>query len=149
MKTLIKIAALAIIGVLIYNYFLGTPEEKATSEKVFTQVKEVGKSIGDLVKNERQKFREGKYDQAFEKLENAYDKLKGQVDAQSDEQRKLEELERQKEDLKEKKIAVEEELKKDSPDEEVIRNSPDFDEELKQLADETSKLLEQILKKKE
>ena len=56
MKTLLKIAAFLIIAVLVYNYFAGTPSEKAQSEKIFNEVKDLGSSVADLVKDEHKKF---------------------------------------------------------------------------------------------
>lgn len=148
MRSLIKIALLIIVGVLVYNYFLGSEEEKATSEKVFRQVKDVGKSIGELIKNERQKFKDGKYDEAFDKLGEAYEKLKGKVNEGDQEDREmLKKLEKQKEDLEMEKKQIEDELKKENPDEEVIRRSPSFEEELRQLMDETGNLLDRVMKK--
>lgn len=149
MRSLIKLALLIIAGVLVYNYFLGSEEEKATSEKVFRQVKEVGKSIGELIKNERQKFRNGKYDEAFDKLGDAYEKLKGKVDSNDNREDKelLEKLEKQKEALQKEKQEIEKELDKEDPDEEVVKRSPAFEDELQDLVDETSKLLDRVMKR--
>ena len=150
MRSLIKLALLIIVGVLVYNYFLGNEDEKATSEKVFRQVKEVGKSIGDLIKNEREKFRDGKYDEAFDKLGDAYEKLKGKVDEKDTQEEKelLDKLEKQKEALEKEKQQLEDELNKDNPDEDIIKKkSPTFEKELQDLVDETSKLLDKVLKK--
>lgn len=69
---LIKIAVFAVIGILGYNYFFGTSEEKAQSGKVFGQVKEVAVSVGELAKSEKVKYDAGKYDTALEKLAGAY-----------------------------------------------------------------------------
>ncbi|MCB0664489.1 MAG: hypothetical protein KDC80_01645 [Saprospiraceae bacterium] len=149
MRTLIKLALLIIVGVLVYNYFLGTEQEKATSEKVFRQVKEVGRSIGDLIKNEREKFKDGKYDEAFDKLGEAYEKLKGKVDDGDNREEKemLEKLEKQKEDLQQEKKKLEDELSKENPDEEVVKRSPSFEEELQKLMDETSSLLDRVMRR--
>ena len=80
LRSLLKLAFVLIIGILVYNYFLGSEEEKATSEKVFQQVKQVGKTVGDIVKQEKRKFDEGKYDKAFENLGKIYESMKGKVD---------------------------------------------------------------------
>ncbi len=69
---LFKIVVLIVIGVLSYNYFFGTGEEKAQSSKVFGQVKDVAVSVGDLAKSEKDKFDAGKYDAALDKLGKAY-----------------------------------------------------------------------------
>ncbi len=150
MRSLLKVALLVVAGILVYNYFLGTPEEKETSEKVFRQVKEVGKSIGDLIKKERQKFRDGKYDKAFDKLEEAYQKLKGTMDASSnsEEKERLDMLERKRDELIREKEELQKELEKENPDEEIVRKSPSFEEELNDLVKETGKLLDQVMKRR-
>lgn len=69
---LVKLAIVAVVGVLAYNYFFGSAEEKAQSTKVFGQVKEVAVSVGELAKSEKEKFDAGKYDAALDKLAGAY-----------------------------------------------------------------------------
>jgi len=69
---LIKIALVAVVGILAYNYFFGTAEEKAQSTKVFGQVKDVAVSVGELAKSEKEKYDAGKYDTALDKLAGAY-----------------------------------------------------------------------------
>jgi hypothetical protein len=73
---LIKLAVLVVVGVLAYNYFFGTGEEKAQSARTFGQMKEVAVSVGQLAKSEKEKFNAGKYDTALEKLGATYKKLR-------------------------------------------------------------------------
>ena len=73
---LIKLAVLVVVGVLAYNYFFGSDEEKAQSAKTFGQMKEVAVSVGQLAKSEKEKFNAGKYDTALEKLGATYKKLR-------------------------------------------------------------------------
>lgn len=73
---LIKYGLILIVGILGYNYFLGSPEEKATSTRIFKEVKEVGVEVGNLVKSEKQKFDKGKYDGALRKVKGVYENLK-------------------------------------------------------------------------
>lgn len=72
----IKLAVLVVVGVLAYNYFFGTGEEKAQSAKTFGQMKEVAVSVGQLAKSEKEKFDAGKYDTALDKLGATYKKLR-------------------------------------------------------------------------
>lgn len=99
-RSLLKLALFLVVGILVYNYFLGTPSEKETSRKIFTEVKEVGVSVADLLRSEKQKFDSGKYDQALDKLGSIYQGLKKQGSKLSQEQRRrIEDLERQRGDL--------------------------------------------------
>lgn len=98
MKSLIKIAVLAIIAILAYNYFFGTEEEKETTERIVEQVKDLGNSVADFVKSEKEKFDEGKYDELKEKIKDAASKIKStineltaeDIDALKDQKRQLE-----------------------------------------------------------
>jgi len=101
-KSLLKLGLLLVIGILVYNYFLGTPEEKASSKKVFTEIKEVGKSVGGLLKAEKEKFDAGKYDNALDKIGGMFDKLKSKVKDGSDQFKEIKELEEKKNKLKER-----------------------------------------------
>lgn len=97
---LLKIAVLIVAGVLAYNYFFGTDEEKAQSSKVFGQVKEVAVSVKDLAKSEKEKFDAGKYDAALEKLGSAYKVAReGAQDLDAGVLKRVGELEKRKESL--------------------------------------------------
>ena len=145
MRKLIRLALILIVAVLVYNYYLGSDEEKATSEKVFNQVKEVGKSIGELIAKEKQKFAEGKYDRAFEKIADLYEEAKEKLGSNQDDQRSFEELEKKKDALEKEKAKLEEELAKEEPDEEVIKRNETLDEELETLGKDFGALLKKIM----
>lgn len=78
-RFVLKIGALLVVGILIYNFFFGTGAEKEQSRKIFGQVKDVVVSVSQLVKTEKQKFDAGKYDTALEKLGGAYQAVRSQV----------------------------------------------------------------------
>ncbi len=78
-RFVLKIGALLVAGILIYNYFFGTDPEKEQSRKIFGQLKGVVVSVSDLVKSEKQKFDAGKYDAALEKLGGAYKLIRDQA----------------------------------------------------------------------
>jgi len=75
-KTIFKIGLLVVAGLLGYNYFLGDAEEKAQSREIVGKAKDLGKDAWNLLKSERTKMKEGKYDGALEKLEGLYGNLK-------------------------------------------------------------------------
>jgi hypothetical protein len=97
---LFKIVVVLVVGVLAYNYFFGSEEEKAQSSKVFGQVKDVAISVGDLAKSEKAKFDAGKYDAAMEKLSSAYKVAReGAQDLDAGLLKRIGELEQRKEAL--------------------------------------------------
>ncbi|MDX1911537.1 MAG: hypothetical protein SFV22_08640 [Saprospiraceae bacterium] len=107
-RSLLKIAALLIAGILVYNYFFGTHEEKENSRKVFGQIRGVVESVGQLVKSEKDKFDAGKYDAALEKLGGVYKAIRTQA-RHVDEKvlRRLDELEGRKAELQQELDAIE------------------------------------------
>lgn len=99
-RSLLKLAALLVVGILIYNYFLGSPDEKANAKNIFGKVKDVGVEVGKLLKTEKEKFDEGKYDQALDKIDDIFKDLKTKAkDIDEKYIPKIEELEKQREDL--------------------------------------------------
>lgn len=101
MKFLIKVALILILGILVYNYFWGTPEEKATSKQVYTKVKDLTVSVVDVLKQEKDKFNKGKYDSAIDKVENVISTLRSnKKELSSSEQNQVEQLNLEKDQLK-------------------------------------------------
>lgn len=84
MKSLIRIVLLLVVGIIAYNYFYGTEVEKDQSEKIISEFKDVGSSIVNLVKDEKEKFDDGKYDDAIDKMKEAVEKMKEKVDKSGD-----------------------------------------------------------------
>ena len=103
MRSILKFAIIAIIGLVSYNYFYGNEVEKARSKKVVEGVKDVFVSVKDLVKSEKEKFDEGKYDSALDKVGGLFKDLKEQTDDISDDLKdRLANLEEEKELLQER-----------------------------------------------
>lgn len=101
-RSLIKLGLILVVGILVYNYFLGTPEEKATSKEIFREVKDLGKATWGLLKSEKDKFDQGKYDEAIDKVGTIFDQLKGHARDLHDDRLldRVDELDRKRDDLK-------------------------------------------------
>lgn len=101
MKYLIRLGLLLLVGILVYNYFFGTTQEKETSKKIFTEVKDLSKATWDLFKSEKSKYDEGKYDGALDKIGNVFNTLKDKALAIKDSKvlDKLAELEQRRKEL--------------------------------------------------
>jgi lipopolysaccharide export LptBFGC system permease protein LptF len=78
-RFLFKLGLSLVVLLLVYNYFLGTPEEKSTSKKIFGEVIHLGKSSWDLLRVEKQKLRDGKYDVAMDKVSQLLNGLENAV----------------------------------------------------------------------
>lgn len=110
MSKLLKLAALLVIGILVYNYFFGTTEEKAQSKEIFSEAKDLGKAAWGLLKSEKEKFEDGKYDEAVDKVGGLFKNLKtkAQEAKDSDALAELRELEKQRLELEKRLDAVDE-----------------------------------------
>lgn len=102
-RNLLKIGALLVVVLLGYNYFLGNETEKAQSRDIVGKVGDLGKDAWNLLRSERQKLRDGKYDDALAKLDGLYQSLKGKAqDIQdSDALERLRELSQRRDELEE------------------------------------------------
>ena len=136
-KHVLKIGVLLLIGILGYNFFFGTATEKANSQKIFGQVKEVAVSVKNLVKQEKNKFDAGKYDKALQKLGGAYKGLReklGGID-----EKLLERID----NLDDRKAELQQEIKR-------VEKSGDVDKQeelqgkLTQLVKDTEKVINSI-----
>lgn len=78
-RFLFKLFLSLVVLLLVYNYFLGTPEEKSTSKKIFGEVIHLGKSSWDLLRAEKQKLKDGKYDMAIDKVSQLLDGIETAV----------------------------------------------------------------------
>ncbi len=138
---LIKLAIFAVTGILGYNYFFGTSEEKAQSSKVFGQVKEVAVSVGELAKSEKEKYNAGKYDTALDKLASAYKTAReGAQKLDAGLLKSIGELEKRRDGL-EKEIARIEEAEQS----EAMRNNPEAMQAQAKRKEKLQQKLEQLI----
>ncbi len=161
-RSLLKIAALLIVGILVYNYFFGTNEEQENSRKVFGQIRGVVGSVGQLVRSEKDKFDAGKYDAALDKLGGVYKAIRTQA-RHVDEKviKRLDELESRKSELEQelndidaadKQTAASPKGKKkdikaeQSKLEELLRRKQELFKELENLVKDSDALLQEAEK---
>ena len=131
MKTFLKIFVILVVAIVAYNYFKGTPEEKASSELIIKEVKDVGKAVQDLLKEEHTKYKEGKYDKIFDDLKDLYSRLESSISQSNPEMlTKLDEL-------KEKAVSLENEIGADSSltEEEIKKKIDELLNETRELAE--------------
>jgi len=135
---LVKLAAVLVIGLLAYNYFFGTEEEKAQSAKTFGQMKEVAVSVGALAKSEKEKYDAGKYDAALDKLGDTYVQLReGAQKLDASLLKRIDELDKRKESLRRELAALE---KSDAPAEEIVRGRARLEKQLETLQRDSESL---------
>ena len=106
MRSLIRLVLVAVVGIIGYNYFYGTAAEKAQSKEIVDDVadssKKIFKSIGNLLKSEKEKFNNGKYDEAMGDLKKIFGNLKEKANTQgADIKQELADLDKRRENLEE------------------------------------------------
>ncbi|MCF8244775.1 MAG: hypothetical protein K9J37_09895 [Saprospiraceae bacterium] len=100
-KNALKLLAVLVIGILIYNLFLGTDEEKQGAKRIVGEMKDVGVAVKDLLKSEKEKFDKGKYDKAVDKIGGVLSSLKSKAkDFDEKYLERIDELERKRKQLK-------------------------------------------------
>lgn len=144
MKSLIKLLFLLIVGILIYNYFLGTREEKASSEKIFKEFSDLGKAVGDLISQEKEKFDQGKYDDALDKINGFINQLKDKTSASSSEiKQQIRSLEKQKEKLKDQISNLPPESDS-TTNEDLLKQNNELQREIEKLMKDAEKILQDL-----
>lgn len=145
-KSALKLGVVLIIGILVYNFFLGTEEEKETSRAIFQEVKDVAVGVKDLVKSEKEKFDAGKYDRAVEKIGVVLGKLKNTAKKIDDKYiDRIEELSRKRRELKEELSYYDDD--RDTTRRKrrkVERDTAKIQRELDKLMDETESLIREM-----
>ncbi len=100
---LLFLLIILIAGVVGYMYFFGKGEDKARAENIIGDTKELGRSVGDFLKRQKEKYDQGDFDRLFDKINAGIQRLKSKPATEKTES---------KEDLRE----LETELRKIDPD---------------------------------
>ncbi len=148
-RNLISIFVIIVVGILVYNRFLGTPEEQESAKNTFQTIgkafKDVGGAVGNLLKSEKEKFDEGKYDKALDNVKDwfnkANDKIQDLGEKKDDYLDKINRLQEQKKALEDKIALVK---GKEMTEEESMNENEDLKGDLSKLVDELNQVMEEV-----
>lgn len=142
-KSIIKLGLLLVVGVLVYNFFLGSPEEKAQSQNVFNKGKDVIVSVGDLLKSEKTKFDSGKYDTALDKIGGAFDGIRDKAREIQDEGYldRLNDLDEKRKELQEELSEIAQDANEEFASKGDERKADKVKDEIDKLMDSAKKLV--------
>ena len=151
-RSLIKLAAMLVIVVLVYNYFFGNTTEKEQSRKIFGETKQLFQSVTGLVREEKDKYDAGKYDKALDRIGNINDDLAAKAKTIKDANLldKVTDLEKKRSDLKTKidymndKMVNSANKKNKKVTAEQEANKADIKDDLQSLLDETQAVMNGI-----
>ena len=139
MNSLIKLGLLLVVGILVYNYFFGDEAEKAQSREIFEKVGDLGKAGINLLKSEKAKFDEGKYDDALDKIGSLFDKVRDKAEDLNDSEllRDISRLEKKRQDLKDR-------IDETNPEEYSEETKDSLKREWKQLMEESEDVMKRL-----
>jgi hypothetical protein len=147
-RSLLKLAFVLLVGILVYNYFYGTAEEKAQSKEVFGKVRDLGRDAWNLLRSEKEKLDEGKYDGAIDQVSETVDglgdllrRLKTSAEDLND-SGVLDQLS----DLESRRQSIEQQLDAETPTSYDQTEDARIRTELKDLLQETENLMQQMEK---
>ncbi|WP_373548823.1 hypothetical protein [Haliscomenobacter sp.] len=153
MRSLIKLGLILVVAILGYNYFFGDPQEKAQSKEIFKKVGELGKASWSLLKSEKAKLDDGKYDTAIDKIGNVYDDLRSRARSSNDREslQRLSELEQERLDLEQRIAEIDAEKDRQAGSKRPLTTTLVADEkelkiDLRRLLSDTETLMRQMEK---
>ncbi|TAK36932.1 MAG: hypothetical protein EPO28_12805 [Saprospiraceae bacterium] len=146
-KSLLKLIAILIVGILIYNYFLGSPSEKEGAQKIFKEFKDAGVAVKGLLQSEKAKFDAGKYDKAVNKIGDLLQGLKRNAQEYDGQYlQRIDDLEKRRVELSQQLSEYQQENRSinNSREEFIPKGSQDsskLKQDLQRLVDETGELV--------
>jgi Sec-independent protein translocase protein TatA len=146
MRSLIKLGLILLVAVLGYNYFFGTAEEKEQSKEIIGKVRDVGRDAWGLLKSEKDKLNEGKYDGAVDKVGGTVEsigELLGKLKRTAEDLDDAGALDRLSE-LQDKQQALEKQLASETPETYDAAEQAKVKSEIEQLLKQTESLMKSM-----
>jgi len=141
-RSIFTTAFFLVVVILGYNYFFGTAQEKEQAQEIFSKGADVVGSGASLLKSEYEKYGDGKYDGALDKISTILGKLK---ENDGELLKEIDNWERKKDDWEQKKLDLQKLLaaNTDSIKEEKLKKAlTALEEERKTLENEGIRLKE-------
>ena len=141
-RFILTTAFFLVVGILGYNYFFGTVQEKEQAKEIFSKGADVIGSSANLLKSEYKKYGDGKYDGALDSISTFLDKRKEKGGELLEE---IDNWEKKKNDWEQKKLSLQKLLDTDSDtinNEKLKKDFTALEEERKTLEKEGIKLKE-------
>jgi hypothetical protein len=105
MKFILRLVVLLFLIKLGYNYFFGNEAQRSQADGIVESARDLGHSIGKMIKSEKDSYEEGEYDRLLEKLSESLLKLR-KIDTSSF-SNQIEELEKERDQLIDQYQAIE------------------------------------------
>ncbi len=99
MKTIIKLLIIAILALILYNYFYGDETERETSAQVVDNARQLGQSLWDMIRVEKDRFSDGKHQEIVDNIGSTIGFVRDNRDAMNISDSQLMELEKHQSEL--------------------------------------------------
>ena len=76
MRRLIFTLLLLLAGYVGYMYFFGKGDDKAQAQVIVTETRDLGRAVGDFLRNQKDKYDDGEFDRLIDKVSSNLEKLK-------------------------------------------------------------------------
>jgi len=134
-RKLISLVILVVVGLMGYNMFFGTEEDKARGRVVAKETKELVGSIVGFLKAEKENYDAGKYDDAMTKLNKAFKNISSKAqEIGGNLPERVKELEEKKDQL-DKLIDINKNSKMADPKKESEKIDDEMNDIIKELED--------------
>ncbi len=87
MRRLIFTLLLLLAGYVGYMYFFGKGDDKAQAQVIVTETRDLGRAVGDFLRNQKDKYDDGEFDRLIDKVGSNLEKLKSGSEQKNDQVR--------------------------------------------------------------
>lgn len=107
-KNLVFFAIIILSVIVGYMYFFGEGEDKEKAHNVVNETKELGKSVGDFLKRQKDRYDNGEFDRLLKRIDNIIDSVRNKdTPTTIAETKELKELETELRQVDADKLSVE------------------------------------------
>lgn len=108
MKSILFLILLILAVLVGYTYFFGKGEDKEQAREIVRETRDLGRSVGDFLKRQKEKYDDGDFDRLLDRLSSTLNKLKSnKSDNTTEEKEELRSLENELRQIDPEKLNVE------------------------------------------
>lgn len=142
-KSIIRVGLFLVAGILVYNYFYGSDTEKEQSKQFFQEVKDLGGIAWDLLKSEKEKLDEGKYDEALDNIGGLFERMKSEAEKGGQAITRINDLELERQNLEDRLQRMQQENTASSaPQTPATPDEEDLKRDIKKLFEKAERLVD-------
>lgn len=142
-KSIVRVGLFLVAGILVYNYFYGSDTEKEQSKQFFQEVKDLGGIAWDLLKSEKEKLDEGKYDEALDNIGGLFERMKSEAEKGGQAITRINDLELERQNLEDRLQRMQQENTTSStPQTPATPDEEDLKRDIKKLFEKAERLVD-------